>query len=92
MIMDKKADYILDLCRELQHQPFKRVKAVWIFAMHYLPWPPEQEDDPEILARRTQQNHNFVERVEARAKMSKSVEKPEYPDLITDVLDRGLPL
>lgn len=89
MVMDKKADYILDLCRELQYQPFKRVFAVWQFAMHFLPWPPEPEDDPEILANRTQQNHCFVEQVEDSRTSSKSDEFSELPDLITDVLDRG---
>lgn len=92
MVMDKKADYILDLCRELQYHPFKRVFAVWKFAMNYLPWPPEEEDDPEILAKRTQQKRNFVEQVEERRKASKSADFSELPDLITDVLDRGKPL
>lgn len=75
---DRKLDYILDLCRELQAQPLEIVRNVWVFAMRYMP-------DPEPG---TQQNPDFVEPGATSRKASKSAEIERMPDLITDVLDR----
>ena len=82
---NKKTDHIRDLTRELKRHKFSRVRAVWVFAMNYLPIIPEAEDDPELIA---QQNTVFVEQVGNRRKPSNCVDFSECPDLITDVLDR----
>lgn len=78
MRIDRKAGYIFHLARILQDQPEEKVRAVFYFAQAYC-----TGFNPF-----TQQNPDFVEQAAASRNQSKSVEKSQLPDLITDVLDR----